>query len=44
MLNFRVQASGYGSGENTSEDMEGGDEVKKVVVERAYTMVCKYIL
>lgn len=35
-----VQASGYGSGDNTYEDMEGGDEVKKVVEERVYALVC----
>lgn len=38
-----VQASGYGSGENTYEDLEGGDEVKKVVEERVYTLVRTYI-
>lgn len=37
-----MQASGYGSGEDTFEDMEGVDEVKKVVEERAYTVVCTY--
>lgn len=35
-----VQASGYGSGDDTYEDMEGRDEVKKVVEEREYTVVC----
>lgn len=35
-----VQASGYGSGDDTYEDMEGRDEVKKVVEEREYTEVC----
>lgn len=35
-----MQASGYGSGDSTYEDMEGMDEVKKVVEERVYTMVC----
>lgn len=34
-----MQASGYGSGDHTYEDMEGRDEVKKVVEERQYTMV-----
>lgn len=37
-----MQASGYGSGEDTFEDMEGVDEVKKVVEERAYIVVCTY--
>lgn len=41
---FPVQASGYGSGKDTYEDMEGRDEVKKVVEERVYTMVCTSIL
>lgn len=39
---FPVQASGYGSGEDTFEDMEGVDEVKKVVEERVLTMVCTH--
>lgn len=39
---FPMQASGYGSGEDTFEDMEGVDEVKKVVEERVYTVVCTY--
>ncbi|CAJ1081663.1 collagen alpha-1(XVIII) chain-like isoform X2 [Xyrichtys novacula] len=31
-------ASGYGSGDDEYEDMEGRDEVKKIVEEREYTM------
>lgn len=36
------QASGYGSGDDGYEDMERGDEVKKVVEEREYTLVCTH--
>lgn len=35
---FQLQASGYGSGDN--ENLEGKDEVKKIVEEREFTMVC----
>ncbi len=35
------QASGYGSGDDAYEDMEGRDEVKKIVEEREYNMVCR---
>lgn len=38
-----LQASGYGSGDDTYEDMEGRDEVKKVVEEREYTLVCTHM-
>lgn len=41
-LSISLQASGYGSGDDAYEDIKGGDEVKKVVEERAYTMVCTY--
>lgn len=35
-----LQASGYGSGDDAYEDIEARDEVKKIVEEREYTMVC----
>lgn len=35
-----LQASGYGSGDSTYEDMEGVGEVKKFVEKIVYTMVC----
>lgn len=33
------QASGYGSGDDIYDDRETGNEVKKVLEEREYTMV-----
>lgn len=40
-LNFlSFQASGFGSGNDAYDDIEGRDEVKKIVEEREYTMVC----
>lgn len=41
-FNFSIQASGYASGDDAYEDMEGRDEVKKIVEEREYNMVCTY--
>lgn len=37
-----LQASGYGSGDDTYGSFEDRDEVKKVVEEREYAMVCEY--
>lgn len=40
MIDFPVQASGYGSGDDSYDDMEEHHEVKKVVEEREFAMVC----
>lgn len=39
LLSFSLQASGFGSGDGAYEDIEGMDEVKKVVEEIEYTTV-----
>lgn len=41
-FHFSTQASGYASGDDAYEDMEGRDEVKKIVEEREYNMVCTH--
>lgn len=42
LLWFCHQASGYGSGDDAYDDIEGRDEVKKIVEEREYNVVCTY--